>query len=123
MEEIDPARYVLPALLALLMLGSFLIIVTNGGGDPPEAVDRPRSQATSRTTTATTAKPATAKPTTSTIPPAPVAAGARFVKVQPGDTPTSIADRAGISPQRLLQLNPSVEPDALEPDQTLKLAP
>jgi LysM repeat protein len=127
MEEIDPGRYVLPVLLALLMLGTFLIIVTNGGGDDPEAgaVDRPARSSSRTTTTATTA--ATTAKTTSipVIPPAPgaVPAGARFVKVQPGDTPTSIADRAGISPQRLLELNPSVEPDALKPGQTLKLAP
>jgi LysM repeat protein len=121
MEEIDPGRYVLPVLLALLMLGTFLIIVTNGGGDDGTGtVDRP-IRSSSRTTTATTAK------TTSipAIPPAPgaVAKGARFVEVQPGDTPTSIADRAGISAERLLELNPSVEPDALKPGQTLKLAP
>jgi LysM repeat protein len=48
---------------------------------------------------------------------------ARFVKVQAGDTPTSIADRSGITTKRLLELNPSVEPDALTPGQTLKLAP
>jgi len=122
MEEIDPGRYVLPALLALLMLGSFLIIVTSGGGEPAGVVDRPaRSNASSRTTTATTAK----KPDIPTIPPAPgaVAPGARFVRVQAGDTPTSIADRAGITADRLLELNPSVEPDALKPGQTLKLAP
>ncbi len=125
MEEIDPGRYVLPALLALLMLGSFVIIVTNGGGDPPGAVDRPaRTSATSRTTTATTATTAK-RPDIPTIPPAPgaVAPGARFVRVQAGDTPTSIADRAGITADRLLELNPSVEPDALKPGQTLKLAP
>jgi len=113
MEEIDPGRYVLPALLTLLILGAFLIIVTNGGGDPPGAVDRPARSST------------TPKSRTSTAPAAAVAVtpGKRFVKVQPGDTPTSIADRAGISANRLLELNPSVEPDALKPGQTLKLAP
>ena len=111
MEELDPGRYVLPALLTLLILGAFLIIVTNGGGDPPGAVDRPARSST------------TPKSRTSTAPAAAVAPGKRFVKVQPGDTPTSIADRAGISANRLLELNPSVEADALKPGQTLKLAP
>jgi LysM repeat protein len=125
MEDIDPGQYVLPVLLALLILGTFLIVVTNGGGDDPTgAVDRP-----ARATTATTAKTTATTPakTTSvpTVPPAPgaVPEGARFATVQPGDTPTSIADRAGISAQRLLELNPSVEPDALKPGQTLKLVP
>ena len=115
MEGIDPGRYVLPALLTLLILGAFLIIVTNGGGDPPGAVDRPaRSSTTPKSRTSTAPAPAAA---------VAVTPGKRFVKVQPGDTPTSIADRAGISANRLLELNPSVEPDALKPGQTLKLAP
>ncbi|MEA2224332.1 MAG: hypothetical protein QOH83_2708, partial [Solirubrobacteraceae bacterium] len=33
MEEVDLERLVLPALLALLVLGAFLIVVTNGGGE------------------------------------------------------------------------------------------
>jgi LysM repeat protein len=112
MEEIDPGRYVLPALLTLLILGAFFIIVTNGGSDEPTgAVDRP-----ARTSPA-------ARSQTSTTPAAAVAPAHRFVKVQDGDTPTSIAERNGISAERLLELNPSAEPDALKPGQTLKLAP
>jgi len=123
MEEIDLGRYVLPALLALLMLGSFLIIVTNGGGDPPGTVDRPERSSSSSRTTTTTATTAKSNPPGTSPTPGTVPAGARFVRVQAGDTPTSIADRAGITAQRLLELNPSVEPDALKPGQTLKLAP
>jgi hypothetical protein len=112
MEEIDPGRYVLPVLLALLMVGSFLILVTNGGGDGSAgAVDRP-------------ARPSPPVPSrTSPVPAVAAAPGQRFTKVQAGDTPTSIAERAGISTQRLLELNPSVQPDALKPGQTLKLLP
>ncbi len=114
MEEIDAQRFVLPGLLALLILGAFFIIVTNGGGeDPVGAVDRP-----ARTNTSTTPS------RTGTTPTPPVAASSgRFVKVQAGDTPTSIADRSGIDVDRLLELNPSVDPDSLKPGQTLKLAP
>jgi len=116
MEEIDAQRWVLPGLLTLLILGAFLIIVTNGGGeDTVQAVDRPV-----RTNTSTTAS----KPST-TAAPAPVAASSsgRFVKIQPGDTPTSIADRSGISTEELLDLNPSIDPDSLTPGQNLKLVP
>ena len=97
-------------------LGTFLLIVTNGSGEESlEPVDRP-----ARATTATT----TTKARTSTSPAAAAAAAPtnRFVKVQPGDTPTSIADRSGISAERLLELNPSVDPSSLKPGQTLKLA-
>ncbi len=120
MEEIDAQRFVLPGLLTILILGAFLIIVTNGGGEEPlgpgEVVDRPARTSTTATTARTTTPEA----------PAPVAgasASGRFVKVQPGDTPTSIADRFAMSAERLLELNPSVDPDSLKPGQTLKLGP
>jgi LysM repeat protein len=114
MEEIDVGHYVLPALLTLLILGTFLIVVTNGGGDD-ELVDRPARSTTPTTTTAAQQSKTTPKPA------APVTS-ARFTKVRAGDTPTSIADRSGISTERLLELNPSVDPKALTPGQTLKLA-
>jgi len=113
MEEIDVGHYVLPALLTLLILGTFFIIVTSGGSEESGAVDRPARSATPTTTTAKS---------TTTTPKAVPASSGRFVKVQPGDTPTSIADRSGISTERLLELNPSVDPGALKPGQTLKLA-
>ena len=117
MEEIDVGHYVLPALLTLLILGTFFIFVTSGGSDD-ELVDRPaRSTTPTSTSTSTTA----ARPTTTPKPAVPASSG-RFTKVQPGDTPTSIADRSGISTERLLELNPSVDPEALKPGQTLKLA-
>ncbi|MDP1847281.1 MAG: LysM domain-containing protein [Solirubrobacteraceae bacterium] len=120
MEEIDVQHYVLPALLTLLFLGTFLVIVTSGGGEESGAVDRPaRSGATTTTKSRTTATTKSRTATTQTVP----ASSGRFVKVQPGDTPTSIADRSGISVERLLELNPSVDPGALKPGQTLKLAP
>ena len=115
MEEIDVQRYALPTLLTVLFLGTFLVIVTSGGSDD-EIVDRPARSATQTATTAV-------KRTTTTPKRAARAASGRFVKVRPGDTPSSIADRSGISTERLLELNPSVEPDALKPGQTLKLAP
>jgi LysM repeat protein len=112
MEQIDPGRYVLPALVTLLILGAFMIIATSGGSDEPAgAVDRPARS-----------RPATPS-RTNTTPAVAVAPAHRFAKVQEGDTPTSMAQRNGISAKRLLELNPSVEPDALKAGQTLKLAP
>lgn len=116
MEETDVQHYVLPALLALLFLGSLLVIVTSGGDDDSTGpTDRPPGSST----TATTRTTATSTTATSTT---PASASDRFDKVRPGDTPTSIAQRAGISTERLLELNPSVDPTALKPGQTLKLA-
>lgn len=118
MEEIDVGHYVLPALLTILILGTFLVFVTSGGSDD-ELVDRPARSATTTGTTA--AKPSKTTPNTTPKPAVPASSG-RFTKVRAGDTPTSIADRSGISTERLLELNPSVDPGALKPGQTLKLA-
>jgi LysM repeat protein len=119
MEEIDPQRYVLPALLAVLFVGAFLILVTSGGSDEPAgAVDRPARSSTTPKKKQSAAGPASSR----TASPTPNA-DKRFVEVKAGDTPTSIAEAAGITADRLLQLNPSVDPGSLKPGQTLKLAP
>ena len=120
MEEIDVGHYVLPTLLTLLILGTFFIFVTNGGGDDDLAERPARSATPTITTTAKTSNPS--NPSNPSPKPAVPASSARFTTVQPGDTPTSIADRSGISTERLLELNPSVDPGALKPGQTLKLA-
>ncbi len=43
--------------------------------------------------------------------------------VQPGDNLSTIADSANLSEERLLELNPDVDPQTLQPGQTLKLRP
>jgi len=122
MEEIDLQHYVLPALVTLLFLGTFLVIVTSGGGEEAGIVDRPDRSAATTTSTTTTKSRTAATSRTTTTQTVPASSG-RFVKVRPGDTPTSIADRSGISTERLLELNPSVDPATLKPGQNLKLVP
>jgi len=53
--------------------------------------------------------------------PMPSLAGA--VKVQPGETLSAIADRLGVSVQRLIELNKIQDPDHLEAGTQLKLPP
>jgi hypothetical protein len=108
MEEVDLERLVLPALLALLLLGAFVIVATSGGGNPATPV------------TPLPAQSAPARPAQDRQSPTPQH---RFVKVQEGDTPASIAAAAGITTDRLIELNPSMDPSSLHPGQTLKLAP
>lgn len=119
MEEIDPQRYVLPALLAVLFLGAFLILVTSGGEDEPAGAVQPSA----RSTSTSTPKQGSGTPVTNRTESPTPNAGKRFVKVKTGDTPTSIAQAAGITTERLLEINPSVDPGSLKPGQTLKLAP
>jgi LysM repeat protein len=123
MEEVDLERLVLPALLALLLLGAFVIVATSGGGETATPVTPlPAESAPARPTSAQSAP---AQPTSAQPTPAPQSATPphRFVKVKEGDTPASIAAAAGITTDRLSELNPSIDPSSLHPGQTLKLAP
>jgi len=121
MEEVDLERLVLPALLALLLLGAFVIVATSGGGEPATVTPLPVESAPARPTSTQSASVSSAP----AQPPAPQSATPphRFVKVQAGDTPASIAEAAGITTDRLSELNPSIDPSSLHPGQTLKLAP
>lgn len=163
MEEIDPQRFVLPGLLALLFIGAFLILVTSGGSDEPPGPVTPLV----RTTTTTTVPPATTETTTSTpdleqpaetvpdpgtvpnaVAPAPPVsppatspvspppdtttattttespgAATSYVKVQDGDTMDSISKATGVSKARLIELNPSVDPDNLPAGRLIKTTP
>jgi hypothetical protein len=99
MEESPYARYVLPALLVLLAFGSFLIVVTNGGDEPP------------------------VRPLEAPARSAPRGGGSRSaVTVKAGDTASAIAGRARTTVARLKDLNPTVDLDALHPGQRLRLA-
>ena len=102
MQLVDPQRYVLPGLLALLILGVGVIVATNGrGSKPARSQQAPAQSAPARSGTA----------------------ARRFVRVRRGQTPTSIAQDAGITVDRLLELNPNVDPATLRPGQTLKIRP
>ena len=81
MEEVDLERLVLPALLALLVLGAFLIVVTSGGGEQ------------SATPRLVVPKSSPARPSQSVS----ATPKHRFVKVQPGGT-SSGCGGAGASP-------------------------
>ena len=94
-------RYVFPALLAVLFFGTLFVFVTNGSGDKAS----PASGGASVTAPTTSAGPAR-----------------RMVTVKSGDNPTSIAERAGITLDRLYELNPRLDPGSLRPGQKLRLA-
>lgn len=118
--EGDLGRYVLPSLLTLLIAGSVVIVLTSGGGDDegspsaaPATTPAPTSGARAGTRTARATRRARAT----------TGSRGRSVTVRPGDTPTSIARDAGITVERLLELNPGVSPAALRPGQTLKIEP
>ncbi len=116
MEEVDLERLVLPALLALLVVGALMILVTSGGAEQSLA-PLPAEPVGSTAATAPDSAPAKAP-----AEPAVTAPSGRFVKVAEGDTAESIAAAAAISVDKLRDLNPSIDPDSLQVGQTLKLA-
>jgi LysM repeat protein len=47
--------------------------------------------------------------------------GPRRYTVQPGDTPSSIAEETGVPLEEILRLNPDLDPQTLSPGQRIKL--
>ena len=47
--------------------------------------------------------------------------GPRRYTVQPGDTPSSIAEETGVPLEDILRLNPDLDPQTLSPGQRIKL--
>jgi LysM repeat protein len=100
MEEQTYARYALPGLLLVLVIGLLAILVISGGSGDGKDADA------SSVRTATVVKPSR-----------------KTITVRAGDNPSAIAERAGIPLERLLELNPRVDPRALQVGDTLKLVP
>jgi LysM repeat protein len=103
MKETQYQPYVLPALLALLLFGFLIILVTSGSGGSGS------SQPANGSLRNEAPDPSSDKST-------------KAVTVRVGDTPTAIADRAGMSVNQLLELNPNLDPRTLRPGQKLKLS-
>lgn len=110
MTRRSPARLLAPIALVVTVFALF-VIVTGGG----EGSDDEREVTAQPTATATAAKKKGAAPAKTT--------GPKTYRVKPGDTPSTIAESAGISLETLLELNPNLDPQALSPGQKLKLRP
>lgn len=106
----SPARLLAPLALAFTAI-AFISVVSSGGGEK-EAT--PAGASGTRPVSTTPARKAPSKKERS---------GTRSYTVKPGDTPSSIADDAGIPLAELLELNPDIDPQALSPGQKLKLGP
>ena len=89
---------------------AFFVVLTSGGSDTETDGATPSAQTpTSGTRTKTT------RTRTDRV--------RRTYTVKPGDTPSDIADQVGISLDRLVELNPDVDPQLLAPGQRLKISP
>ena len=108
------ARYLAPLALgafAIVFLIVFVSTGSDGGSEAPKAAPartapRPAASRTSTTTTTT-----------------PRFSTERVYTVRSGDILSTIAEKTGVSVDRLQQLNPDVDPQALVAGQKLKLRP
>ena len=99
------ARLIAPAALVVLAVAVLLIVLSSAGGeDGPDRTD------TAGDGSATTA---------------PAAAGKRAPRsrytVKRGDTLGSIAEKTGVEVERLQELNPELDAQAINPGQKIKL--
>ena len=105
MSPRSPARLLAP--LALVVVAAALFVVVTRGSDT-EREATPRAVETAPEAKSK-AKPK-AKPKAS-----------RRYTVKPGDTLSGIAEQAGIPVEELLDLNPKVDPQSLNPGTKLRL--
>jgi LysM repeat protein len=103
----SPARFLAPLALLAVIGALYLIVKPQSSGDSETA--------TPATTTTQPAKKHAKKSA------AHKKKTPKTYTVQPGDTPSGIAEKAGISLAELEQLNPSLDPQALAPGEKLKL--
>lgn len=113
MARRSPARLLAP--LALVGFVLALLLVLNGGGSDGERAGDGDSGSSSPAS-------ATATPT-STPRPAASSKKPRSYTVKPGDTPSAIADRTGVSLEEIERLNPDLDPQLLSPGDRIKLRP
>jgi LysM repeat protein len=102
----NPARYIAPLALAAAITATYLIV--------HHAVANKHSSTTTPTvqTTDTVLGTSHSRPTVSK---------AKFYVVKPGDSLSGIAAKTGVSMATIEALNPSVNPNTIQPAQRLRL--
>ena len=99
----SPARFLAPLALVAFAFALFSILGGGGGGDEePATNNQPRA-----TATATAKKEAKRK--------------RKVYVVKPGDTPSGIAEKTGVSLEQLEEANPDLDPQLLAPGQRIRI--
>jgi LysM repeat protein len=99
----NPARFLAPLALVAFVVVLLMILRTGGDGQSGE---QPASNSKPTATATATAKPKRKR---------------KVYVVKPGDTPSGIADKTGISLEQLEEANPDLDPQLLAPGQRIKL--
>jgi len=103
----SPARFLAPLALVIFAFALFSILGGGGGGDG--GGEEPANTKTQPAATASAT---------------PTAAGKRKRKVyvvKPGDTPSGIAEKTGVSLEQLEKANPELDPQLLAPGQRIRI--
>jgi LysM repeat protein len=104
----NPARLLAPIALVATAVALFGIVASGGGGSNGGAAGG--------------AAPDTGQKTQSASPtPSKKKATRQTYTVKPGDTPSTIAEQAGIPLDQLLELNPNLDPQSLNPGDKLRI--
>ncbi len=120
MTSRSPARWLAPIALLASVLAVLLILagtVGLGGDDAEPAAETPTTEARE---TGARDRPAgdDGAPARTT---AAAERGPRTYRVRPGDTLGAIAERTGLTVERLVALNPDTDPQSLTVGETLRL--
>jgi LysM repeat protein len=100
----SPARFLAPLALVAFAVALLMIVSSGGGGSGGE-------EPAGNSTPAATAKPSGKK----------AKRRRKVYVVKPGDTPSGIAEKTGVSLEQLEKANPDLDPQLLAPGQRIKL--
>ena len=99
----NPARFLAPLALVAFAIALFSILGDGGGGgEEPATTQQPRATATATKTPANKRK-------------------RKVYVVKPGDTPSGIAEKTGVSLEQLEEANPDLDPQLLAPGQRIRI--
>jgi LysM repeat protein len=113
MAHSRPARWLAPLALVTACLALVVVLTTSGSSDTPSAPEQIPAPA------GTTAK-APARSTTNTAAADQPAPSATYT-VQAGDFLSTVADKTGVSVERLRQLNPGLDANSMHVGQKIRL--
>ena len=103
----SPARFIAPLALVAVGVALFMVISSSmdksGGGNAPGQTSGNEPAASPTPNGKRERK------------------GPRRYRVKTGDTPSSIADKTGVSLDEIMRLNPDLDPQTLAPGQRIKL--
>ena len=100
----SPARFLAPLALVAFVIALYMIVGggSDGGGEEPANKSEPAATATATPSPANKRK-------------------RKVYVVKPGDTPSGIAEKTGVSLEQLEKANPDLDPQLLAPGQRIRI--